>query len=118
MLTSRLSIIALILLTVMGCTNTMAYHFTDPDFSGKNYKRILVYLSFTDLEYREEGEKIFAKEFEKYKIEGIPSLPIIMPTRKYADDELSKALQQSKVDAVLTVVLTKAIDEIDKTPEI
>jgi hypothetical protein len=57
--------------------------FVDPDFRDTVYKRILIAPMYTDLEQRETAEEKFVDAFDASAAECVPSLTMMLPTRKY-----------------------------------
>jgi hypothetical protein len=99
-------ILGLVLIT--GCATTSISSFRDPSFVGKRFQRILVVAPFADLESRTKAESAFVEGLAKYAVEGISSILVLMPTRTYTSEDLSKLLSENQIDGVLLVTLTDA----------
>ena len=105
----------LIVILLSGCASTKMRSFVDPDFRDKVYDRILIAPMYTDLEQREKAEEKFVDAFDESVAECVPSLTIMLPTRKYTDDQLFGLLSDSNVDAVLFVRQTDYYEDVSST---
>jgi len=84
---------------------------------GKTYKRILVVAPFRDLAWREETEGAFSAYLAKYKIDAVPSIGYLMPTRTYTDEEVMEVLWKNNFDGFLLIILTDAYSKQSYAPE-
>ncbi|MFQ5424936.1 MAG: hypothetical protein ACE5F9_13280 [Phycisphaerae bacterium] len=104
-----------IVILLSGCASTKMRSFVDPDFRGKVYERVLIAPMYTDLEQRETAEAKFVDAFEESVAECVPSMTIMLPTRKYTDDQLFSLLSDRSVDAVLFVRQTDYYEDVSST---
>jgi hypothetical protein len=100
-----------------GCAHTKITSFVDPDFRDRTYKRILVSVAYDDLEQRQKAETRFVQEFEDTKAECIPSMQILLPTRRYSDSEMFGLLEENGIDAILLVAQTDYYEDLQYIPE-
>ncbi len=99
-------VFGLILLT--GCASTRLTSFRDPDFTVRNFHKILVIVPLSDLESREAAETAFADRLTAHGVEALTALQILAPTRTYTKGELAKILSENKIEGVLIVMPTDA----------
>lgn len=105
----------LVVILLSGCASTKMRSFVDPDFRDKVYDRILIAAMYADLEQRETTEAKFVDAFEESVAECVPSMTIMLPTRKYTDDQLFSLLSDRNVDAVLFVWQTDYYEDVSST---
>jgi len=91
-----------------GCATTSITSIKDPSASTETFHRILVVVPLNDIESRQKAETAFTERLSKYNVEGITSINLLLPTRQYNKEEISKILSANKIDGVLTVILTDA----------
>ena len=105
----------LVVIVLSGCASTKIRSFVDPDFRDKVYDRILIAPMYTDLEQRETAEAKFVDAFGASLVECVPSLTVMLPTRKYTDDQLFTLLSDREIDAVLFVRQTDYYEDVSST---
>jgi len=99
--------------------NTEITSIKDPAFANQKISNVLIWVVGLDLNSQSKAEKIFTKRFTEKKINlsSISSLSVILPTRKYTDEELLRVIQESKADSILTIQLTDKYTEKTYVPE-
>jgi hypothetical protein len=72
---------------------------------------------FEDLGQRTAVEEAFLRAFSKSNATVVPSLPILVPTREWTDEEIFPLLEREKLDAVLMIHQTAYYYESQYVPE-
>lgn len=119
---SKIQLLLLSLLPVLavstGCASTRMRSFADPDFKDQAFENLVVAVRFRNLDQQADAEDIFVRKFSKIQGTCRRSLDIILPTRKYSDDELFKVLQEHDIDGVMMIWETDYWEDERRTPQI
>lgn len=97
-------IVILILFIIESCSApTYVTSWSDPNFKGKNVKKVLVIALVNDLDYRKAYEDALVKELKSDGVNALRSLEVLNFTKKYTDEEFGKLLNDGNYDGLLTV---------------
>lgn len=105
------------MVAVAGCASTEMRAFTDPDFKGHTFKRLLISGRLEHLDQQAEAEDIFVKKFADLDVVCTRSLDVLLPTREFSDDEMFDVLRRNNIDAVLVLRETQYYEEQKYVPE-
>ena len=98
--------LALLAPLVAGCATTQITSVRDPQFREVNYKRIIVWAPFTDLNKRADAENAFAVELKLRGVDAATAFAVFPPTRTYSNDDINAGLAKDEVNGVLELSMT------------
>jgi len=98
-------ILIIFLLNIIACAMSKIDTFKDPEFANKTYENFMIFASFDDLSSIKIVENTFCSGLKENGISCIPSIQILLPTRKYKTEEIQRILKDNNIDAVLIVSL-------------
>lgn len=91
-----------------GCASTKSTSVRDPAFQGRQFRRLVVVATFTDLEKKATAESEFVTDLQGQGVESMSGMQVMPPTRSYSNEEISALLARVGADGVLLVTLTEA----------
>lgn len=103
---TKFLLLALLIPLVAGCATTKITSVRDPQFRAVNYKRIIVWAPFTDLDKRATAENAFAVELKLRGVDAATAFAVLPPTRTYTNDDINAALAKDQVSGVLELRMT------------
>jgi hypothetical protein len=114
-----LAIAATLLLGACASTRTtpVITAFTDPDFTGHRYRRLVVAADVSDLAGRSSIETALVEELLEHGIAAERSLAIFPPTRQWSEQQRVEELQRRGIDGLLKVTLVKTWTTQDHIPQ-
>jgi hypothetical protein len=104
----RLLVIALALLTVAGCASTsLSNAWRDPAYQGRTFKRLLVVGISAESGVRRTFEDEFSRSLRESGVDAVPSYILLPRDGKVEDAELRAAVAKSGADGVLMTRLVR-----------
>jgi hypothetical protein len=96
--------IFILLIAVVGCTNTKMSGVVDPNYAGsfKSQKIVVIGKGMT-IEEQKSLEKSVNKNFANYQVQTVSSLQLFPLTRSYSEDDYYKIAIRNGIDSILVV---------------
>jgi hypothetical protein len=82
---------------------TYVTSWVDPNFKGKQVKKVMVIALVKDVDYRRAYENNLTYELAKENITAISSLAILNFQKKYSNEEIGEILQNGNYDGLITI---------------
>jgi len=86
-----------------GCVSSRITSFTDPNYRGVSFSRILVIANFKQAEIIKKIESLVAYEFRKRGIYAIENSSLLPPLREYSRDEKRAVFVKEGLDSYVIV---------------
>lgn len=90
------------------CAVTSVRSQVDPQFAGRVYHKLLVFVNFSDLGLRQDTERLFRTTLAANGVDAVPATDILFPGRIYSAQEIQKILAEANIEAVLFVAAAGA----------
>ena len=103
---SALLAAGLLVLLLVGCAVTSMRTQTAPDYGGKRYAKLMVWVDEPDGLLMQEAEDRFVRELGSFGIEAVTSYALFFPGKEYAFAERLAVMVEQSIDGVLFVSCT------------
>jgi hypothetical protein len=88
---------------IYGCATTKITAYSDPAYSSKQYRSVVVFASNVGLEKASELEGAICNNFQSNGIKCTPFQLLFPPTRQYSADSVFAVVSDKGFDAILTL---------------
>ena len=103
---SALIAVGLMALLLVGCASTCMRTQTAPDYDGKRYAKLMVWVNEPDGLLMQDAEDRFVRELDSFGVEALTSCALFFPGKEYAFVEQMAVLVEQSIDGVLFVSCT------------
>jgi hypothetical protein len=97
------SSIIVIVLSVLSCAWTRIDSQINPEYSDRQYQKLLVFVALYDIGDRQSAEKRIQEEMDDYGAVCLLSHELFFAGRSYTDNEMLDILDRNEVDAILII---------------
>ena len=98
---------ALIVLAA-ACATTQVTSIVDPEFRGRSYGTLMVFVDFQDLALRQVAEGRFQANLTALGTETVRSIDLFFPGREYSLEQAQQIISDSGIEAVLVAASSDA----------
>lgn len=105
--------------------------FKDPDYKDYKIIKVMITIPGLDLDSRAKSEKTFVEKFTEARtasktifskkaaidVTAVSSLDILLPTRKYTQDEFEALIKEHEIDSILLIKVTAQYSDEIYMPE-
>lgn len=101
------------ILILSSCASTRTSSYSDPDFIGKKYKSICVFVEVGDLQTKKMLEEKLASELKDENVDIIVGGNLFSPTRTWSSEQINYQLKKKEIEGYLLVqVLSQSANDI------
>ena len=97
------AVFPLIVILLIGCTQTRVVSFSDPEAKYKSYNKIVVIGDTEDLSDRLTIENKMVETFLDNKVNAVASLSLMPPTRSFTIEEENAILTNNNIQALVLI---------------
>lgn len=103
----KITLLALIAGIILNsCVTTNTTSFTDPEFKGEQYDKIVVYADIPDLESRKKMESKITMKLREAGLDAYNGTDMFPPTREWSDESIQAELIRQQINGYLLLQWT------------